>query len=170
MFYCSSQCVTHDQLKRDIYVNEHKYACKNWSTDRDFSRHGFSFSKHVRVSRHVFRLWSRSPKCRPISARHSCEPPPPDEDLRRWNAAPDAGWRRAHDLTPRSLAIYSPITRLRARPRAHLLRKCHINAHRRARGGPAGRISHCFLPPGETSTLPTRRVASASDLQQITLS
>ena len=84
----------------------------------------------------IFRLWSRSPKCRPISARHSSEPPPPDEDLRRWNAAPDAGWRRAHDLTPRSLAIYSPITRLRARPRAHLLRKCHINAHRRARRRP----------------------------------
>ena len=44
------------QLKRDIYVKEHKYACKNWSTDPDFSRHGLSFSKHVRASRHVFRL------------------------------------------------------------------------------------------------------------------
>ena len=39
------------------HVKEHKYACKNWSTDPDFSRHGFSFSKHVRASRHVFRLW-----------------------------------------------------------------------------------------------------------------
>jgi len=56
MFYCNSSCVTHDQLKRDIYVKEHKYACNNWSTDPDFSRHGFSFSKHVRASRHVFRL------------------------------------------------------------------------------------------------------------------
>ena len=58
MFYCNSYCVTHDQLKRDIYVKEHKYACKNWSTDPDFSRHGFSFSKHVRASRHVLRLCS----------------------------------------------------------------------------------------------------------------
>ena len=57
MFYCNSRCVSHDQLKRDIYVKEHRYACKNWSTDPDFSRHGFSFSKHVRASRHVFRLW-----------------------------------------------------------------------------------------------------------------
>ena len=54
VFYCNSQCVTHDQLKRDIYVKEHRYACKNWSTDPDFSRQGFSFSKHVRASRHVF--------------------------------------------------------------------------------------------------------------------
>ena len=38
-------------------VKEHKYACKNWSMDPDFSRHGYSFSKHVRASRHVFRLW-----------------------------------------------------------------------------------------------------------------
>ena len=37
-----------------FFVKEQKYACKNWSTDPDFSRHGFSFSKHVRASRHVF--------------------------------------------------------------------------------------------------------------------
>ena len=43
-------------LNGNIYVTEHKYACKNWSTDRDLSRHGFSFSKHVHASRHVFRL------------------------------------------------------------------------------------------------------------------
>ena len=63
VFYCNSQCVTRDQLKRDIYVKEHRYACKNSSTDPDFSRHGFSFSKHVRASRHVFRLWTRLAYC-----------------------------------------------------------------------------------------------------------
>ena len=35
-------------------MKEHKYARKNWSTDPDFPRHGFSFFKHARASRHVF--------------------------------------------------------------------------------------------------------------------
>ena len=35
-------------------MKEHKYARKNWRTDPDFPRHGFSFFKHARASRHVF--------------------------------------------------------------------------------------------------------------------
>jgi len=58
VFYCNSQCVTHDQLKRDIYIKEHRYACKNWSTDPDFSRHGFHFPSTSVPPGTFFRLWN----------------------------------------------------------------------------------------------------------------
>ena len=59
--------VSADKLQRSSSLNKlqaltkrstSQVACKNWSTDPDFSRHGFSFSKHVRASRHVFSLWA----------------------------------------------------------------------------------------------------------------